>query len=572
MRPTSFLRTASHVLLFLAARASVAHGQQKPRGAARCDGRVIHEIRVSALRPPFSGEAAYWRRVARSIGLHHVTTDTAVVRRFLALQVGGTCSEFRIRESTRLLREQPFLADARISSVPDDSGGVQIDVETTDEIPAVASASVSGGRLSYLEIGNENMFGDAWLLALHAADRPLPGRSIGGRMSDYQFLGRPYQLDVQADWGQRTAAWLIDASHAYLTDLQKIAWEAGLAHARQEFFVLNRGDGFQALAIAYRRAAADIGGVLKLGNLRTPILVGALATFLRLEPLGAVSVGNHGVTPDTTLAGFYSKQSRARLTAIAAWRNLNFITARGFEALTANQDLPTGFQLFGQVGPGMKALGGADDIFALADLLGGVGSPKTYAELHIINEARKEFDKPLWDGIVSSSRLGLYWKPNDKALWRGWLETGAGWRAQVPFQLSLATEDQRLLGYRGTLSGARRVAGGLEARRVLSSITSRADVGVAAFMNAAELWAGDAPFGVDTPLLPTVGVSLLGALPKGSQRLLRIDLGTALHRGIARGGWEIRLTYRDVTRKIREEPGDVSAGREQLVGPDVFRP
>src|SRR5947199_8021337 len=42
-----------------------------------------------------------------------------------------------------------------------------------------------------------------------------------------------------------------------------------------------------------------------------------------------------------------------------------------------------------------------------------------------------------------------------------------------------------------------------------------------------------APFGVNTPLLPSAGVSLFGALPRGSQRLLRIDLGAPLRPRIA---------------------------------------
>src|SRR5690242_472077 len=145
-----------------------ASAQVTSSTSEQCEGRTITEIRVTAMRPPFTGEAKYWRQIARSLGLHHTTTDTAVVRRFLALETGGRCTDFRLRESARLLREQPFLADARIRGIPDDSGGVRVEVETVDEIPALVSASFNG-HLSYLEIGNENMFGDAWLLALHGA-------------------------------------------------------------------------------------------------------------------------------------------------------------------------------------------------------------------------------------------------------------------------------------------------------------------------------------------------------------------------------------------------------------------
>src|SRR5690349_11747714 len=180
------------VVFALLALAGVARAQDSVTTVS-CDGRIVHKIRVDAHRPPFKGETAYWRRVAHKIGLHHTTTDTVIIRRFLALQTGGECSDFRVRESARLLREQPFLTDVSVKAVPDDSAGVTINVQTIDEISVLASASVGQGRVSYLEIGNENMFGDAWLLAVHGANRTVAGRSAGFRMTDYQFLRKPYQ-------------------------------------------------------------------------------------------------------------------------------------------------------------------------------------------------------------------------------------------------------------------------------------------------------------------------------------------------------------------------------------------
>ena len=567
--PSVFFASALTLVVMTAA---VADGQTPRRQSLTCDGRTISEIRVTTLRPPFTGEAAYWRRVARSLGLHHTTTDTAVVRRFLALETGGKCSDFRIRESARLLREQPFLASANVQSFPDASGGVRVEVETTDEISATASASLGGGRLSYLEIGNENMFGDAWLLAIHGSDRQLEGRSAGFRMSDFQFLGRPYQLDAQADWGERTSGWLLAASHGYLTDLQKIAWEGGVSHVGQEFIELSRGQDKNDVAQKYQRNAADLGGVFKLGNLRTPILVGGLLNYVNAKPRGVVAVTDHGIVTDTSLASFYPPITRTRLTAVGAWRNLNFIAVRGLEALTATQDVPTGFQLFGQFGHGVPTFGGTDDFWLLADMLAGAGSPKTYGELHVINEARRDLNTAVWDGIVSSGRLAFYWEPNELETLRAWTDFAGGWRVQWPYQLALATDDRRLIGYSNSLYGGRRAGGGVELRRLLPHVNKRVDVAVGTFINASRLWAGDAPFGVNTPLLPSAGISLFGAFPQGSQRLLRIDLGAPLRGGVSHSGWQVRLTYKDANRIFRQEPNDIANAREQLVGPDVFRP
>jgi len=34
----------------------------------------------------------------------------------------------------------------------------------------------------------------------------------------------------------------------------------------------------------------------------------------------------------------------------------------------------------------------------------------------------------------------------------------------------------------------------------------------------------------------------------------------------------VRLTYSDFTRTVLTEPGDILGAREQLIGPNVFRP
>ena len=418
------------VAVVLLALAAMAVRAQDSTASTSCDGKTIREIRVSALRPPFKGQVAYWRLLARSIGLHHATTDTVIIRRFLALETGGECSDFRMRESARLLREQPFLTDVSVKSVPVDPRGVRIDVQTTDEISVLAAASFGHGHVSYLEIGNENMFGEAWLLAIHGANRELEGRSAGFRMTDYQFLKKPYQLDVAGDWGQHAASWLVGASHAYLTDLQRIAWEVGVGRTNPELVALGRGEDLDALALQFRSFGADIGGVVKLGNFKTPILIGGVVTAVRREIIGGLAVTDSGLVSDTTLRGRYPKVSRARFGGIAAWRNLNFVAVNGFNALTATEDVPTGFQLFTQLGRGTHSLAGASDIYTLGDVLAGVGSGKSYSELHLITEGRREIGRPSWDGIVSSGLLAIYLKPTETNLLRAW--TAFATRTRTP--------------------------------------------------------------------------------------------------------------------------------------------
>ena len=558
-------------VLLLAIAASAARAQDSTRTRS-CDGKTVNAIHVNAHRPPFKGEIAYWQRVARQFGLHHTTTDTLIIRRFLALETGDKCSDFRVRESARLLRAQPYLTDVSVKAIPDSVGGVTIEVQTTDEISAIAAVSVEQGHLSYLEIGNENLYGQALLLAIHGANGVVAGQSAGVRATDYQFLKKPYQLDVQANWGLHTSSWLIDAFHAYLTDLQRVAWEIGIAHTNPQFIELSRGEGLDDLVLEFRNLGADVGGIVKLGNLKTPFLIGGVLTLTRREVVGGLAVTDHGLQADTTLASSYPRVSRARFAGIGAWRNLNFITVNGFNSLAGTEDEPTGAQLFGQLGRGTHSLSGASDVYTLGDVLAGVGSGKSYAEVHLISEARKQLGIARWDGVVTGGLFAVYLKPNELNLLRGWGAFAGGWRIQSPFQLGLNEENQRLLGYHGALFGGRRVALGLLARHIVPGVTPRGDVAFGAFVDAARLWAGDAPFGMNTPLLPSVGLSLFAATPKGSQRTLRIDFGTALRTGIPRSGWEVRLIYSDFTRTVLTEPGDILGAREQLIGPNVFRP
>jgi hypothetical protein len=567
-------------LLLLCAIALDARAQAAPpRDAATtsCDGRAIRAINVNPQRPPFQGSAAYWRRFARLFGLHHATTDSAVVRRFLALRTGGPCTAFRLRESERLLRAQPYLADAKVRSVPVDSAGVRVEVETVDEIAAIGALSLSGTHVSALEIGNENMFGQAWLLAVHGTDRPLEGKAAGFRAKDYQFLGRPYTFDVEAEGGQRTSSFQLGAGHAYLTDLQRIAWETAIAHADRSFVVVRRGRDVDDLAVRYRRLAADVGGVLRLRGIQRPILLGGVATVTRLDPTGVFAVTDTGVAPDTALANRYTKVRQVRFAGVGAWRALRFITVRGFDALTGPQDVATGIQLFGEAGRGVRPFGGDNDLFLQGDVLAGVGGPTRYGGLHALIEARRNSERASWDGVIASARLASYWKPRPAALLRLWADGAGGWRVRVPFQLQLATDERRIGGYPATQFGGRRAGTGIEARHLVPvppRLAGRTDLGLSVFAEAGRLFAGDAPYGSSTAILPSVGVGVLAAVPAGSKRVGRLDVSFPLGsvRAPNRRGIELRFSFSDATGILRRESGDVASAREQIVGTNIFLP
>ena len=137
-------------------------------------------------------------------------------------------------------------------------------------------------------------------------------------------------------------------------------------------------------------------------------------------------------------------------------------------------------------------------------------------------------------------------------------------------QLTFADRDGGLRGFRSAdVGGARRVVGHIEDRYLIGRRKQIATFAVAAFAEGGKLWAGDSPFGVNTPLYASAGVSLFAASPPQSRRTFRGDLAFPV-RGPRGHGWEVRLTVTDLTRAFRVEPRDISHSRERSVPASVF--
>ena len=102
-----------------------------------CFGQRINGIvvRSSAPTASFLRRAPVLRDVVSAI---HVTTNPEVIQRFLLLSRGDACDELRRADSERILRAQPFIAEASVRAIPDSDGGVTLLVETSDEISSGA--------------------------------------------------------------------------------------------------------------------------------------------------------------------------------------------------------------------------------------------------------------------------------------------------------------------------------------------------------------------------------------------------------------------------------------------------
>ena len=100
------------------------------RTVVPCDGQTVTEIDIRTEPPTLPPLLRRVRLLQRAVDQLHATTREDIVRRFLLLAPGQPCRELRRAESERILRAQPYLADARVVALADSAGGVRIDVVT----------------------------------------------------------------------------------------------------------------------------------------------------------------------------------------------------------------------------------------------------------------------------------------------------------------------------------------------------------------------------------------------------------------------------------------------------------
>jgi hypothetical protein len=108
-----------------------------------------------------------------------------------------------------------------------------------------------------------------------------------------------------------------------------------------------------------------------------------------------------------------------------------------------------------------------------------------------------------------------------------------------------------------------------EDRYLWGAFRHYATFGVAGFTDVGKLWPGDAPYGVNSKVSASIGVSLLASVPPRSQRLLRLDLAYPLNPDVGRKA-ELRFTAQTGARLVWREPRDVRNARERSVPTNVF--
>jgi hypothetical protein len=542
--------------------AALLHAQGAVSADPRCDGKRVSRIDIRPGRPPFEGTMSRWRVAARAVGLHHATTRPGVIDAFLALQEGEVCTEVRRAESERILRAQPFIANASVRAIPDGSGGVAIVVETVDEVPVLLNGQFRGLSPRALSLGNSNVGGQGLLIQLNAEKGDAYPTGFGARIIEQATFGRPYVTSFEGyryTVGHRIAAQM---SHPFYTDLQRLGWNAGFETGNQYPRLRRPADDNLALLVKETRWQAS--GLARVFGSRTMGFVGGGVTGIRLDPAQAgVIVSDSGLAPDTgiTLRNRYSPFKAGRIGVLGGLARLNFRSVRGFDALVATQDVPNGALAGLFVAKGLSGFG-ESDVFLSSVVYAGTSGEHHRLATSLEAEARHGQGATQWDDLIGSSRTALYVGGGPGFLFVLDDRFAGGRRALLPFQLALGDRQGGIMGYNASqLVGGYRNVARADLRWSRPALVRNADVGFATFTQVGSIWAGDAPYG-STATRASAGVSILAAYPTGSKRLYRVDVGIPLVRGGSGGGHiEVRFSSEDATQRFWREPDDVLRSR-----------
>ncbi len=568
LAPTLTVRRLLVLALLLGAERT---GAQRSGAGATCDGNTVSAIEIhthAPLAPDTSSVQGTLQRMERS---RHKTTRPEVIAAYVRLARGRRCTELDRSESERLLRAQPFLASATVRTRADGPGRVRVEVETVDEVPILLGAGVRHGSISRLLLGNENYRGLGLTLALQYENGFHYRDGYGVRAVQYGAFGRPYTLAGAGAVHPLGETWSLELSHPLLTDLQYSGYHMGAGSA-SDYYRVVRPVG-QDLGLYVRRMTYDFALLSRLN----PIASGSPAGLLGAAIMGEdVRVGETPVVVTDTglfpVPGAPVRDAGApgtsvtRLAALGGFRAVRFVTAQGFDALDATQDIGRGAQLDALAGPSLSGFSLTRDVFLSGNVYLGAGDERSFLQFRAAAEGQTNAaDSGPWHGVVMNGRLTWYERPSSSRTRTASVELSALRNLGFPIQLTFRDGEGGLRGHSvATFAGGTRAVARLEDRRVFRWFGAIADVALGGFVEAGQLWAGDVPYGSRSGVRGAAGLSVLGAYPSGGKRTYRVDFAVPFSRD---GGakFEVRFSSSDRTRMLWQEPGDVARARAGAV-------
>lgn len=568
MEITCVSRSCLVLLLLLLGLLPAAAGAQESEECrlGRISELFIDNRSVFDLSDPDQDDRFLWAfRLANRL---HVPTREEVIRRELLFDVGDCLDPALMEESERILRRSAFIARVDIFAVRQPDGSNHVVVDTQDDWSTKVEVQMEQGtgmRPSGFRVGEDNLFGTGRRVSAFYL-RSFEERVYGATYLDPQLFGTRWQAGAEA--GRTQLGYLFSESLIY-----PFVGETGRWGVRQEVrhhdryleFLSEREEGLVGVLFPERRRGFDLGAAIRRGRPGRLTLLGAMLAGEWISYPGEARLSSDDGTELDSLPSFPGMDSvgSVRAMLLTGRRNVYYVRRRALDSVTGTEDVRLGLEVELGVGRSLAWLSTADDVsldfglFGAGEVMPGLLAG-TQLRLEGKHEASALAEGDTWRDVFGQFDAWVYLRPSDESrhTWVAALAAAGGWNTRVPFQLTIGGATG-LRGYpRHIFPGAQRAVISLEQRSYLGwPFPQLFDLGTVAFVDAGRTWAGDVPFGVDSPVRANVGLGLRGALPPGSPSTFRLDLAAPIQSSLRVSDLVLSLGFgHAIGRQVREDP------------------
>lgn len=508
-----------------------------------------------------------WAR--RMVNRLHFRTREEFIRSDLLFHEGSCYKPALLVDSERALRGYPFIASASVQGFQEENGDWAVQVTTMDEWSTRLNLEVSlDGRLLFqgASISEINLLGRGITSTLFYS-------KVDQSRDQGAFLGFPRVLDTRLN-GTLAAAKTRTGRFMALGGSYPFTGEVGAAAGFQQLSVRDRyfqygtgnRDGISHVLLPLEDRRAEItlarrwgepGALLEFGISLAHMDLDATSSIESVRIAYDARFEELGSTPDSLYQTILPQARRTRSTvagAMLSHRRIRFVPRSGLELIRGIQDVALGaegsFFLAVGVGGMDSPASAVGDFLVGGRFFSGMAGDRGVLNFRASIEGRRARfsakDTGRWRDLrVEVESLG-YWTPSPlRGHLFGRLFFQGARRIDQPYQSTLGGVG-RLRGYfEEELPVGMGMVGSLEARVDLPG-PDILDVGLTAFFDGGQGWAGDVPFGQDTGWLSSFGGGVRFAFPSGSRAMLRLEGAWPMRRGVAVGDVLIRAYFIDL--------------------------
>lgn len=326
-----------------------ADSRKKPisnSGLFTKDGKIIRKIefRSTDIFAPSVTDTMYYStsRVEGALNTLHEETRNKILRRHLLQKAGDPLDVFLLSENERILRDLPFINDARFiaMSVPGSPDSVDLLLLTQDLFPLGFTAEITKSNAGNLSIWNHNAFGygqqGMFMAYWDGNHKPLLGYGLSYGISSLAGSFTTARVDYIDRWNLNTI--MVDVSRDFRSSRFRYAGGVLLQNtkARQEYVLKDTALVYENLK--YSNADFWAGRMFRVRSRNKSMSSGLFIT-------GRLNLFVNRSNPPSNDPYLYLYQDRTLLLFSAGISRRGFIKDNLIYTFGRTEDIPYGFRL-----------------------------------------------------------------------------------------------------------------------------------------------------------------------------------------------------------------------------------